>query len=132
LHPSPSVIFDTPLSTGCVINANLYDLATEHEIKTGENSLKIENNVSGFQAGMQKVLTVGGTEVQFAGLKLNKMTKIKNDLKFHSIKMDSFFIRFTVDNLVLDSVPFKIVSSCSQLPNELRELVRPAKKKADM
>ena len=83
----------------------------------------------GFQAGMQIHLASGVTEVRFNGLKLNKMTNIKRELKSHASQQTmDFYIRFVIGDLQLDSDSFKIVSSCSQLPKNVKATVRPAKR----
>jgi hypothetical protein len=43
----------------------------------------------------------------------------------------TFCIRFSIGDKLLMSDPFKIVSSCSQLPGEIRYDVRPSKKNSD-
>jgi len=84
----------------------------------------------GFQAGEVRVLRAGQTSVTFAGLKLSKMGPIKSELNFANSRVlhSEFFLKFMMGNAVLQSTPFRLVSSCSQMPQELRENVRPPKK----
>ncbi len=75
---------------------------------------------------MQKQLPSGLTHVKFTGLKLNTMTKIKDQLKTHNIRhAKEYYICFTVGDLQIKTNSFKMVSTCRQIPQELRALVRP-------
>jgi hypothetical protein len=71
----------------------------------------------------------GGTKVvYFTGLKLSKMGKIKNDLEYAKVpQLESFYIKFVLGNKQASSNAFKIVSSTTMLPKEVREAVRPKK-----
>ena len=56
------------------------------------------------------------------------MTKIKNDMKSSNVKMDTFYIKLSIGQYQWNTSSFKIVSSCSQLPADVKEGVRPPKK----
>ena len=57
------------------------------------------------------------------------MNKIKNDLQRHNLKkVDTFYLKFTIGSKSWNTDCFKLVSSCTQLPENLREAVRPPKK----
>jgi hypothetical protein len=84
----------------------------------------------GFQTAITRSLKPGGNCLIFTGLKLNKMGKIKNELRQHHImRFDKFLIRFRLGKQTWDSQHFKLVSSCTQLPSELKEVVRFVNKK---
>lgn len=79
-----------------------------------------------------RVLRAGHNSIYFTGLKLNKMGPIKNELHWKkSNKMTAgtisyvetnegeFCLQFKVGTKTLHSDPFKLSSSCSQLPGEV-------------
>ncbi len=90
--------------------------------------------VGGFQSGDVRVYRGGSRMVYFTGLKLNKMAPIKADLGTKSIQLiryrddrkdikvaeTTFCIRFTIGGKEWLTDSFKIVSSCSQLPSDIR------------
>jgi hypothetical protein len=54
-------------------------------------------------------MRVSGQCVQFSGLKLAKMGKIKSELRDSNIKRwDTFCLRFSIENQAWDSQPFKV------------------------
>jgi hypothetical protein len=65
--------------------------------------------------------------VVMQGLKLNKMGLLKQELDVTSLKNLDFKIRFVTEISSWETTPFKIVSNCSQLPGDLRKIVRPSK-----
>jgi len=84
----------------------------------------------GFQSGDVRVLRAGHTTLYFTGLKLNKMGPIKTELQLRDYKRipTSFCIQFKFGNKIIFSEPFKLVSSCAQLPQDVRDIVRPTKR----
>lgn len=69
--------------------------------------------------------------MHFTGLKISKMTPIKNELKNRSIQQRSssiFSVMYQIGNKHLYSSTFKLVSSCNQLPIETRHHVRPSRR----
>lgn len=84
----------------------------------------------GFQAGEVRVLRAGQTSVSFAGLKLAKMGPIKSELNFANSRVlqSDFCLKFQIGMTVIHSSSFRLVSSCSQMPQEVRDTVRPPKK----
>ena len=61
--------------------------------------------------------------VSFAGLKLNKMGNLKEEVQQNSmlLKNCTFYVRINVNNQFIDTSTFKIVSSIAQIPGELKE-----------
>jgi hypothetical protein len=91
------------------VNAILVESGTLYEMKEG------------FQAGETKVIKEGGNFLVYTGLKINKMGRIKNELRqMNIVKYELFFIRFRIGNQYWDSRSFRLVSSCTQLPKEVR------------
>lgn len=96
-----------------MVTANLVEVNSGYEM------------AEGFQTTITRTLKPGGNCLIFTGLKLNKMGKIKNELRQHHImRFDKFLIRFRLGKQTWDSQSFKLVSSCTQLPSELKEIVR--------
>ena len=62
--------------------------------------------------------------INFSGLKLNRMNYIKEELNYLNIRKNikecSFYIKLTMKEFVYITVPFKLVSSFSQLPKDLQ------------
>eukprot|EP01114_Cavostelium_apophysatum_P001885 TRINITY_DN11656_c0_g1_i2.p2 TRINITY_DN11656_c0_g1~~TRINITY_DN11656_c0_g1_i2.p2 ORF type:complete len:128 (-),score=34.58 TRINITY_DN11656_c0_g1_i2:247-630(-) len=79
--------------------------------------------------GEVRVLRAGHDMLHFTSLKLNKMGPIKNGLNWKKTnKMTAeFFLEFRIGNRTIVTTPFKLASSCSQLPREVRKQVRPMK-----
>lgn len=87
----------------------------------------------GFQTGSARVIRAGANTLQFSGLKLNNMRTIKNEMRSKKLmKMEKFFIRIKLDTHTIETQSFKLVSSCTQLPKDIRDAVRPAKKRASI
>jgi len=118
IHPAPSMTIDTPLNGNHTVYAHL----VEYVSKTIVNG--------GFQSGDVRVLRSGQQTLYFTGLKLNKMGPIKTELHFQNSRQlnSEFCVQFKIGTRTFYSSPFKLVSSCSQLPQEIRENVRPTKK----
>lgn len=113
VHPSPKIVLSKPTPVEHTVNAALVELASGYELDEG------------FQTPPQKLLKPGGNCLIFSGLKLNKMGKIKNELRQHHImRFDKFIIRFRLGKFTLDSQPFKLLSSCTQLPPDVKDVVR--------
>jgi len=117
VYPAPSIALEKGISSTQTVVASLVDNHSGIEL------------TEGFQSGFRRVIKQGGNYLVFTGLKINKMGRIKNELRQRQImKFDSFQIRFRIGNESWDSTPFKLVSSCTQLPKEIRSKVRPSKK----
>jgi len=117
VYPAPAVALEKPISVCQTVMAHLVENLSMTELQEG------------FQSGYRRVLKEGGNYLVFSGLKINKMGRIKNELRQKQImKFDSFHIRFRIGNEFWDTTPFKLVSSCTQLPKEIRAKVRPSKK----
>jgi hypothetical protein len=82
--------------------------------------------IAGFQTGSTRTLYPGSKMIYFTGLKLNKMGKLKADL--HDKQLDTFFLKFQLGSRTITSNSFKVVSSCSRVPGEIKEAVRPPKR----
>jgi len=121
INPAPAMSLDGSIPSNETIHAVLIE-TTSGMIVTG-----------GFQSGDVRVYRGGSKMVYFTGLKLNKMAPIKADLSSRNIKVadTTFCVRFTMGGKEMISDTFKIVSSCSQLPDEIRNAVRPAKRAYD-
>jgi len=118
IHPPPALAVDRAITQNITIHAQL----VENEKRTVVDG--------GFQSGDVRVLRAGHTTLYFTGLKLNKMGPIKTELHFRDYKRipTTFCIQFKIGNRIIYSDPFKLVSSCAQLPQEVRDVVRPTKK----
>jgi len=111
IYPSPSLTFEGASKKNHTVYANLVENGTKCVVD------------GGFQSGDVRVLRIGQNSVGFPGLKLNKMGPIKNVLNHHgSHSVCLFFcIEFKFDSYPsVYSQPFKLISSCSQLPVDLR------------
>jgi len=118
INPAPAMSLDGTIPANETIHAALIE-TTSGMIVCG-----------GFQSGDIRVYRGGSKMVYFTGLKLNKMAPIKADLSSRNIKVSdtTFCVRFSIGRRDWTTETFKIVSSCSQLPNEIRNAVRPAKR----
>jgi len=118
IHPPPALTVDRSITQNITVHAQL----VENDRKTVVDG--------GFQSGDVRVLRAGHTTLYFTGLKLNKMGPIKTELHFRDYKRipTTFCIQFKVGARCIYSEPFKLVSSCAQLPHEIRDIVRPTKK----
>jgi len=117
VYPTPIISIDRGLNATETITACLIETTTNYQFQEG------------FQTGHIRVIKEGGNYLVLNGLKLNKMGRIKNELRLQQImKYDTFVIRFRMAGQAWDSRPFKLVSSCTQLPKEVRSQVRPSKK----
>lgn len=116
IHPPPELLFNGPIQ--------------EQEIFTMILTSQ-KNNIelyAGFQVSDKRIARVGSTSVIFTGMKVNKMGKIKDDLERFGSKMDeTFYLVFKGAGVTIKSKEFRLVSSCSQVPKELRDQVRPPK-----
>jgi hypothetical protein len=74
IYPAPSLTFSSAIPTSVNITASLIEGGTNLEL------------LAGLQAGHTKQLQSGVSIVQFTGLKLNKMGKIKNELAQQNLK----------------------------------------------
>jgi hypothetical protein len=72
----------------------------------------------------------GQKSVVFNALKLAKIGPIKSELQCPSTRTisENFLIRFVLGDNVAESRTFQLVSSCSQMPQDLRDKLRPNKK----
>jgi len=118
IHPPPALSLDRAIAANLTIHAQL----VESEKRTVVDG--------GFQSGDVRVLRGGHTTLYFTGLKLNKMGPIKTELQLRDYKRipTSFCIQFKIGNKIIFSEPFKLVSSCAQLPQDVRDIVRPTKR----
>jgi hypothetical protein len=114
LYPPPTLSFTGSLPAQQTVQVHLVD--EQRAIVNG-----------GFQTGDVQVLKMGQLTMQFTGLKLNKMTPIKNELKTRSNLSNSFTfsLLITIAGMEIYSPPFRLVSSCNQLSEEARRNVRP-------
>jgi hypothetical protein len=116
VYPAPALSIERGMPITETVIATLVETGNMYEMKEG------------FQAGETKVIKEGGNFLVFTGLKINKMGRIKNELRqMQIVKYDMFFIRFRIGTHYWDSRSFKLVSSCTQLPKEIRSRVRPSK-----
>ena len=118
IHPPPSLTIDTPSSSSHTVYMSLVEVTTKRIVQ------------GGFQTGDVRVLRSGQQTLYFTGLKLSKMGPIKEELHIQNTRQltSDFCIQFKIGSRVFFSTPFKLVSSCSQLPKDIREYVRPPKK----
>ena len=132
VHPPPKLTLSKPIETDQDVSVHLVEVTSGYELSGTENSLKFPLTkipIEGFQAGTLRSFKKGGNSLQFTGLKLNKMGKIKNELRQHHVlKCEQFLVRFRLAAKTWDSVAFKLVSSCTQLPSDLKYAVRPSKR----
>jgi hypothetical protein len=118
IHPPPSLSIDTPSSSSHTVYMSLVEISTKRIVQ------------GGFQTGDVRVLRSGQQTLYFTGLKLSKMGPIKEELHIQNTRQltSDFCIQFKIGTRVFYSSTFKLVSSCSQLPKEIRDFVRPPKK----
>eukprot|EP01117_Protostelium_nocturnum_P001561 TRINITY_DN1188_c0_g1_i1.p1 TRINITY_DN1188_c0_g1~~TRINITY_DN1188_c0_g1_i1.p1 ORF type:complete len:545 (-),score=112.67 TRINITY_DN1188_c0_g1_i1:180-1814(-) len=118
IHPPPALTISTPLDDNYTVYVHLCE-AQHYKVISG-----------GIQSGDIRVLRTNQTTIYFNGLKLNKMGPIKTEMNYRNSRQlnSDFCIRFKIGNKVFYSSNFKLVSSCSQLTQEVRENVRPSKK----
>lgn len=117
IYPSPAIQFDPPLKSAYTISMTLVDHATKVEVHDA------------FQGGETRRIGEGTRVMVCSGLKLKKMNGIKSELqKANIFHVEEFHLRFKVGNQTLDSPTFKLVSSCTQLPKEIKQVVRPMKR----
>jgi len=116
VYPAPALSIERGMPSTETVVATLVETGNMYEMREG------------FQASETKVIKEGGNFLVFTGLKINKMGRIKNELRqMQIVKYDMFFIRFRIGTHYWDSRKFKLVSSCTQLPKEIRSRVRPSK-----
>jgi hypothetical protein len=84
---------------------------------------------TGFASGDVKVMQTydsNSSQVTFNGLKFSKMGVIKKELYFRASRLThTFSIIFTIGDHVMRSNSFSLVSSCTQVPEDLRTSSRP-------
>lgn len=117
IHPPPSLLFTQPFNGNATICVQLVDCSSGTVMEEG------------FQSGDTKFIRAGQNTIYFTSLKLNKMAPIKTELHFRNSKQmnNSFCLLFRIGETKLHSERFRIVSSCSQLPYDVRDQVRPKK-----
>ncbi len=114
VYPCVSLAFSHAIPKQVTISANL--MIAEYDVEL----------LSGLQAGHLKRVVASATSAQFIGLKLNKMGKIKNELAQRSIKNpEGYYIQFRIGPKKVNTTVFKLVSSTSQLPKDVKKSVRP-------
>jgi len=116
VYPIPTIYCNPPLPSQALILAKLIDDTMNSQV------------VDGFVDGEMKLMKPGQTMLQFTGLKLHRINVIKESLKLRKGKSvnHKFSIQFSIGNqLVVSSTSFHIVSSCSQLPESIKGLMRP-------
>lgn len=119
VHPPPKIFLSHSIPATLTVEIILVEDATGLQIRKG------------FQTGDTKTLRAGGNCVHFTGLKLAKIGHIKAQLRQQNLKQTSGFrLRIDILEKHWDSNPFKLVSSCTQLPENLKESVRPPKRRA--
>jgi len=118
VFPSIIISIDRVLSSEHTLYINLVESVSKELINTG------------FVSGDVRLLRPGASKVKLSGLKLNKMGPIKAELQSKRAKMSNseFRVRIKLGSKSIYSNPFKLFSSCSQLPEEVRGDVRPTKK----
>lgn len=117
VYPPPKIFFNQELIKDEELKVSLVESTSDFKIKQG------------FQTGNTRALKSGGNCLVLSGLKLSKMRQIKTELRQNNInRWDTFCIRIEIGNKSWDTFPFKLISNCNQLPLEIKEAVRPAKK----
>jgi len=117
VYPAPVIALAKGLGASETMTALMVEGSSNYELQEG------------FQSGHVRVIKEGGNYIVFNGLKINKMGTVKKELRQHQImKFDFFIIRFRMAGYSWDSRPFRLVSSCTQLPKEVRSRVRPSKR----
>ncbi len=117
IYPPPQITFEKELEKDTIITVALIENDTHSVVTQGFRN-----------ADTTKELTSGVQAKTFTGLKLSKKSVIKSYLKKLNLKkpnLVTFCIRFTLDNVHWYSRSFKVLSSCSQLPPQLRDTIRP-------
>ena len=57
------------------------------------------------------------------------MSKLKSELKSQNIKkIETFHLKIKIGNMEWKTDSFRLVSSCTQLPDTVRGMVRPSRK----
>jgi len=117
IYPPPEILFDAKIPRNAKIRASLVASSTNTELEDG------------FQYGELRTIRAGSDKAVLTGLKLNKMNKIKNELRKKGVnRVDRFHIRLRAEATRFDTSTFKLVSSGNQVPEEIRKHVRPGKK----
>jgi len=83
----------------------------------------------GIQSGGEKWIEVGKKHASFQGLKFAKMRVIKQEIKKMSSgtkRANEFKLMISINNTHHYTNSFKLVSACTQIPEDIRETVRPA------
>jgi len=107
VYPAPAIALEKVMSSAQTVTAHLVDNQSMVELQEG------------FQSGFRRLMKEGGNYLVFTGLKINKMGRIKNELRQKQVmKFENFQIRFRIGSEYWDTTPFKLVSSCTQLPKE--------------
>jgi len=116
IFPTLAITIETPLPKNHFINAILLEKSDKYPI------------LSGFKCGDSQVLLPGVKTLYFTGLKLNKIGVLKKTIgDKKKIKDCFFFIEISIGAAIWTTDSFKLVSSFTQLPEELQEQ-RPFKK----
>ncbi len=115
IYPAPEISFEEELPHEVTVHADLIETESYSVIPQG------------FQTETSRQMRTGAQLKTFSGLKLSKKRVIKKFLKEKGLlpKNMPFCIRFSVDNQYWHTRAFKILSSCSQLPPDLRDSIRP-------
>jgi len=119
VYPAPKVSLSSALEFRCLGKITLV-------MKVDGNWRSVPN---GIQACGERYLEAGATNLTFPGVKFAKMSNIKSEIKekFPGKKADFFKLKINFgDNTYVYSSEFKLVSSCTQIPEDIRDLVRPA------
>jgi len=116
IYPTITIYFAVKGTDPIQLSVVLVDCSTNLELSEG------------FQSNGTYSLPSKGNCIHLTGLKLNRMGSLKKQLSLKTLKNLDFKIRFTAADLQWESNSFKIVSNCAQLPLEIREHVRPAKR----
>ncbi len=114
IYPCLSLAFSYGIPKQVIISASL--MISEYDLEL----------LFGLQAGHLKRVVTSATSAQFIGMKLNKMGKIKNELAQRGIKNPAgYYVQFRIGSRKVNTEAFKLVSSTSQLPKEVKQSVRP-------
>jgi len=123
IYPKIKIKFLCPLPQGKKVFAHLID----------SNTLKVIED--GFVSGHTVTIEKNDREfIYFHSLKLNKIGPIKKSLSRAKIHQGQrvFRIRFFMEENFCISQPFQVKSSCSQLNESQKEIVRPPKKRREL
>jgi len=120
IQPNPKLTITVPFDSNETVQVQLIDNSTNQGIDCG------------FQGGDVRVLRAGVTVMVFSGLKLNKLKPIKAEINAEKSKIlpTTFALHFKIGRYSIMSSSFKLVSSCSLLPEGERNL-RPLKRAID-